>query len=385
MKRLFLILISILCCSCSHHQVIIEEQPIDAEQQQSEEIIPADAKVRFVAAGDNLIHGAVYYDAYIRHGEYVFDDMYEEIKPYIEDAEVAYINQETILGGSELGLSHYPQFNSPQEVGEALVRSGFDWIACSSNHSMDAYEAGIMNSQNFWDQYPDVITTGLNRSVEEMNELKFIERNGVKIGVLGYTYGTNGIALPVGKEYLVNLYSKQRLQSDVERLKDQCDAIIVSMHWGIEYQTIPSEEQRELAQLLADLGVDVVIGEHPHVLQPIEWVEGKEGNRMLVIYSLGNFLSAQDSALSMLGGLASWNMIKDGETGEISIEDVSFMPTVTHFTSGFQNFKVYALKDYTDELAQAHGLNGYAGEWISRAYFSEMTHQIMDEEFLIVE
>ena len=93
-----------------------------------------------------------------------------------------------------------------------------------------------------------------------------------------------------------------------------------------------------------------------------------------LIYSLGNFLSAQDSALSMLGGLASWNMIKDGETGEISIEDVSFMPTVTHFTSGFQNFKVYALKDYTDELAQAHGLNGYAGEWISRAYFSEMTH-----------
>ncbi len=214
------------------------------------------------------------------------------------------------MGGTELGLSHYPMFNSPQEIGTALVNTGFDWIASSSNHSMDKFEEGIISSENFWEQYPEIVTTGLNRTEEERYQNKFIERNGVKFGVLGYTYGTNGIPLPEGKDYLVNIYSEERLREDVEALQGKCDAILVSMHWGIEYSTIPSEEQRYFAQLLADLGVAVVIGEHPHVIQPMEWVEGKNGNQTLVIYSLGNFMSAQDGDLNMLGGMASWSIRK---------------------------------------------------------------------------
>lgn len=373
-------------CSMVSNEPKTDSENIPEIEQPKEEpkVIPEDIVVDFIAVGDNLIHGAIYYDSEVRHQGYEFDELYDAVKPYVEAADIAYINQETILGGTELGLSHYPMFNSPQEIGTALVNAGFDWIASSSNHSMDKFEEGIISSENFWEQYPEIVTTGLNRTEEERHEDKFIERNGVKFGVLGYTYGTNGIPLPEGKEYLVNIYSEERIREDVEALKGKCDAILVSMHWGIEYSTVPSEEQEYFAQLLADLGVAVVIGEHPHVIQPMEWVEGKDGNQTLVIYSLGNFMSAQDGDLNMLGGMASWSIRKNGETGAITVENVKFYPTVTHFEPVFTKFKTYLLKDYTDELAAQHGLNGYNGQSITRQLFIDFTNDIMNDQFEII-
>lgn len=372
-------------CSTVPNESKEPENVPEVEQPEDEvKVIPEDVVVDFIAVGDNLIHGAIYYDSEVRHQGYEFDELYDAVKPYVETADVAYINQETILGGTELGLSHYPMFNSPQEIGTALVNAGFDWIASSSNHSMDKFEEGIISSENFWEQYPEIVTTGLNRTEEERHENKFIERNGVKFGVLGYTYGTNGIPLPEGKDYLVNIYSEERIREDVEALKGKCDAILVSMHWGVEYATVPSEEQEYFAQLLADLGVAVVIGEHPHVIQPMEWVEGKDGNQTLVIYSLGNFMSAQDGDLNMLGGMASWSIRKNGETGAITVEDVKFYPTVTHFEPVFTKFKTYLLKDYTDELAAQHGLNGYNGQSITRQLFIDFTNEIMNDQFEII-
>lgn len=372
-------------CSTVPNESKEPENVPEVEQPEDEvKVIPEDVVVDFIAVGDNLIHGAIYFDSEVRHQGYEFDELYDAVKPYVETADVAYINQETILGGTELGLSHYPMFNSPQEIGTALVNAGFDWIASSSNHSMDKFEEGIISSENFWEQYPEIVTTGLNRTEEERYENKFIERNGVKFGVLGYTYGTNGIPLPEGKDYLVNIYSEERIREDVEALKGKCDAILVSMHWGVEYATVPSEEQEYFAQLLADLGVAVVIGEHPHVIQPMEWVEGKDGNQTLVIYSLGNFMSAQDGDLNMLGGMASWSIRKNGETGAITVEDVKFYPTVTHFEPVFTKFKTYLLKDYTDELATQHGLNGYNGQSITRQLFIDFTNEIMNDQFEII-
>lgn len=386
MKKLIVILSAFLLLSgCSRAEESLDVPEIKEPEAETPIVEPEpDHVVDFIAVGDNLIHGAIYYDSEVRHQGYEFDELYEEIKPYVQAADVAYINQETILGGTELGLSHYPMFNSPQEIGTALVNTGFDWIASSSNHSMDKFEEGIISSENFWEQYPEIVTTGLNRTEEERYQDKFIERNGVKFGVLGYTYGTNGIPLPEGKDYLVNIYSEERLREDVEALQGKCDAILVSMHWGIEYSTIPSEEQRHFAQLLADLGVAVVIGEHPHVIQPMEWVEGKNGNQTLVIYSLGNFMSAQDGELNMLGGMASWSIRKNGETGAISVENVKFYPTVTHFEPVFTKFKSYLLKDYTDELAAQHGLNGYAGQTITRQLFIDAVNEIMNDQFEII-
>lgn len=374
MKKFVCLFLAILLLGCS------AKAPEEVKPEVEEPVVE-DSIVSFMGVGDNLIHGAIYLDAYRKYGEYKFDDVYEEVADFVKSKDVAYINQETILGGTKLGLSHYPQFNSPHEIGDAIAKAGFDWVASSSNHSMDAYEEGIVETLKFWDQYPEIVTTGLARSEEERNSLKYIERNGVKIGVLGYTYGTNGIVVPEGKEYLVNVYSKEMIQEDVERIKDTCDVLMVSMHWGDEYSYEPSDEQKEMAQFLADLGVDVVIGEHPHVIQPMDWVEGKDGNETLVIYSLGNFLSAQDEMPRMLGGCVSFDIRKLGKTGEIKIENVKFYPTITHFTEGAINFKVYLLKDYTDELGHQHGL---ANQGTSRHNFIELTKEIMGDEFELV-
>lgn len=386
MKKLGCLLIALmLLVGCS--ETVKEEvvQPPIVKEDEPKQEVQGDSVVTFVAVGDNLIHGAIYYDSEVRHdGAYEFDEVYENTNSLTQNADVAYVNQETILGGSELTLSHYPRFNSPHEVGEALVNAGFDWVASSSNHSLDRFEEGIVSCLNFWDQYPGVVTTGLNRSEEERQTPKFIERNGVKFGVLGYTYGTNGIDLPVGKEYLVNLIDAKRISEDIKNLEGQCDSIMVSMHWGNEYWSEPSEEQLELAQMMADLGVDVIIGEHPHVIQPMDWVEGKDGHQTLVIYSLGNFLSAQDVDFRMLGGMASWSMRMNGESGEVSVENVKFYPTITHFNAPFTKFKTYFLKDYTEELAATHGLNGYEGQLVTREKFVSYVDEVMNDKFEIV-
>ena len=387
MKKIKALLVLLLLAGCSA-EAPDPEVPEEPETPVIEE--KEDSVVSFMAVGDNLIHAAIYMDAYARYGEYQFEDVYEPVKDFVQSKDVAYINQETILGGTKLGLSHYPQFNSPQEIGVALVNTGFDWVATSSNHTMDKYEKGILSSIKFWDQYPKVVTTGTNRSFEEQQTNKYIERNGVKFGILGYTYGTNGIPVPEGKEYLVNIYSKERIEKDVKRLEGTCDAIIVSMHWGTEYSTSPNDEQKELAQFMADLGVDVIIGEHPHVIQPMDIVTGKDGNEMLVIYSLGNFLSSQDTAMGMLGGCASFDIRKSGKTGEITVENIKWYPTVTHYnmngdyTKGTRNFKVYLLKDYSKEMAKNHGLNPRVNYVITRDYFINKTNEIMGDEFEIV-
>ena len=381
MKKLFVLLSLFLFVGCAEQKT--QEPLVDVPVEEPVVEEKEDSVVSFMAVGDNLIHGAIYMNAYAKYGSYEFDDIYSEIKYFVESKDVAYINQETILGGTELGLSHYPMFNSPQEVGVAVANAGFDWIASCSNHSMDKFEDGIISDLNFWDQYPDIVTTGLNRSFEEQQTNKYIERNGVKFGVLGYTYGTNGIEIPEGKEYLVNLYSKERIKEDIERLEGTCDSILVSMHWGDEYSTTPNAEQQELAQYMADLGVDVIIGEHPHVIQPMDWIEGKDGNQTLVIYSLGNFLSSQDEAFNMLGGCASFDIRKDGNTGETTVENVKWYPVVNHisygdYMAGTRDYRVYLLKDYTDELASQHRLG------ITRQYFIDKTEEVMNDKFEIV-
>lgn len=384
MKRIKFLLALLLLVGCTQKPV----EPVEPDVPVVD--IKEDSVVSFMAVGDNLIHAAIFMDAYARHGKYEFNDVYEPVSDFVKSFDVAYINQETILGGTKLGLSHYPMFNSPQEIGDAVVNAGFDWIATSSNHTMDKFEQGVLSSVEYWEKHENVVTTGTNKSAEQAKENKYIVRNGVKFGILGYTYGTNGIDLPYGKDYLVNLYSKDRIKEDVERLKGTCDAIIISMHWGTEYSTTPNEEQKELAQFIADLGVTAIIGEHPHVIQPMDVVTGKDGNEMLVIYSLGNFLSSQDTAMGMLGGCATFDIRKNGETGQITFENVKWYPTVTHynmggdFTKGTRNFKVYLLKDYTNEMAKNHGLNPRVNYVISRDYFINQTEKVLGDKFEIV-
>ena len=338
--------------------------------------ITEDIRVSFLAVGDNLIHGAIYADPYHKNEQgYDFRSVYDPIKPYLNNIDVKNINQETVLGGTEVGLSHYPQFNGPQEIGEAVVDCGFNWISQASNHAMDAGETAILNQLKLWDRYDHVIATGMNRDETEANRQRIMEINGLKIGLLNYTYGLNGLSVPEGKDYMINLIDENKIKSDITALKKNCDVIIASMHWGIEYAYEANEEQRDLAQLLADEGVDVIIGSHPHVIEPAEYITAKDQRKVLVYYSLGNFLSAQDNGDTMLGGMAKWEIVKDGKTGEIRVENAEFYPTVTHYNQSIQDFKVYLLKDYSDDLASQH----YLSSEISRQFFINLTNQIMKQ------
>lgn len=380
MKKISYLILSLIllvgCASSEKDPITNDPDPIVIEEPEKE------ISVSFVAVGDNLIHGAIYSDPLYVNAGYDFTSIYDEVKPTVEEADIAYVNQETILGGREMGLSHYPQFNSPQEIGDALVAAGFNWVNHATNHTLDRGEEALINTLNFWDKYPEIKVSGIARNESEASQIQIIEKDGVKFGILAYTYGTNGIAIPEGKEYLVNLIDKDKIKQDVKTLETKCDAILVSMHWGQEYSFVPSEEQEELAQFLADLGVDVIIGSHPHVIQPMSSIKGVNGNETLIIYSLGNFLSAQDQNFQMLGGLASWNLVYNTKTKEITYKDAKFLPTINFYGEGYRNYKVYLLKDYTNEIASRHGLS-LLGQDVSREYFINQVHSVMDDSFPI--
>lgn len=335
-----------------------------------------DIRVSFLAVGDNLIHNTVYWDPACQKGDtWDYSGMYTQMLPYLEGKDVKNINQETPLGGRDLGLSNYPQFNGPTEIGDAVVKTGFNWISQASNHAIDAGEQGIINQMAIWDGYEDVISTGMNRTQEEAQTPRILEVKGMKIGLLNYTYGLNGLSLPEGKEYMVNMIDEAKIKADIASLKESTDVIVASMHWGQEYQFTPDAQQKQLAQLLSDEGVSIIIGAHPHVIEPMEYITSKTGEKTLVMYSLGNFISSQDVNYGMLGGMATWEIIKDGESGSISIEQAKFYPTVTHFDKKMQNFKTYALKDYTDDLASQH----YLSSTISRQYFIDLSNEVIGQ------
>ena len=327
-----------------------------------------------ITAGDNLIHSSVYKDANknANYNGYDFKPMYEYIKPIVSEYDIAYYNQETILGGTELGVSDYPTFNSPYEVGDAMIDAGFNLVSLATNHTMDSGERAVLNSRNYWNSKDNVLAVGSYSSMEERNEVQIRETNNITYTMLNYTYGTNGIRVPSGKEYLVNVWPtdidninnperdtkyqtyKDTVKEDIDRVRDKVDVLIVAMHWGVEYTHEPTKYEKDMAEFLADNGVDVIIGTHPHVVQPVTYI-----GDTLVIYSLGNFISAQyqnqgtcTNYKCMVGAMTSFNItktVKDSNKS-IKISDVSTELIYTYY-SGWRNFKVVPfsnekIKDY---------------------------------------
>ena len=195
--------------------------------------------------GDALLHSSVYKDAY-KDGIYDFSSQLEFIKPIIKKYDLAFYNQETILGGTEIGLSDYPTFNSPKEFGDNMLDIGFNIVNLATNHTLDRGEKAILNSCEYWNSKKDkVLFAGSYCSKEEAEEIKIKEVNGIKYTLLSYTYGTNGIKIPEGKEYFVNIYSDEKAKADIEKVRDKVDLLLVSMHWGTEYKTEPTDEQKE--------------------------------------------------------------------------------------------------------------------------------------------
>lgn len=292
-----------------------------------------------IMVGDSLIHNSLYYDAKQKDGSYDFKPMLELTKPITSKYDLAYYNQETVLGGTELGLSSYPCFNSPQEVGDAFIDSGFNLVSLATNHTMDRGEAAVLSSLEYWNSKENVVTAGSYRSFEERDNGHIHEVNGIKYAFFSYTTWTNGLVPPSGKEYLDNVYSNELAKADIERVRDKVDVVMVAMHWGIEYSLGVSASQEEIANYLSSLGVDIIIGAHPHVVEPIEYI-----GKTLVIYSLGNYISAQDSTEKLTGLMVSIDINKTVDKGitNVAIENPKAELIYTKYNlSGKGNFKVY--------------------------------------------
>lgn len=381
MKKSALLGLSLLLCACS-------TTPPKEETPKEE-----NTKVSFVGVGDNLIHEMIYQQAdkaagTMNDGTYDFTPMYQHVKDDIQQADLAYIDQESILGGDELGISGYPTFNTPAQVAKDVAATGFDLINTANNHCLDTYQEGIDHSSKVWAEQAGIITAGTYTSSEDRNTIRTIERDGITFAFLAYTYGTNGIQPP--HDYSVAYFDENQIRKDVEAAKQISDVIIVSAHWGDENVSAPTAFQRQYAALFADLGVDVVIGEHPHVIQPVEWVKGKDGNQTLVVYSLGNFLSGMLDVDNVLSGMIRFDFVKHKDSGNIQVENVQWEPLITHYTGDSsdilntrKDFAVYKLSDYTPELAKQHGLNGVDSQTVDIDDLYRRTEAIIKDIELI--
>lgn len=366
--------------------VLLSGKENNLEETTENTTISENTSVSFVAVGDNLPENILgsFADAQkgvVGDGLYDYSSIYAPIKQYIQEADFAYVKEEVHLD-DELGVHGYPSFNAPESLADDLIATGFDVIGSASNHIYDwGYFGACARNREVWNS-KDVTFVGSNLNEEEANTIATLEIKGITFAILDYTYGVNGYSESDLEWYEVNFISKDRIASDVARAKELADATIVAMHWGTENQTQSDDYQLEYAQYLADLGVDLVLGSHPHVIGDVSWVEGENGNKTLVCYSLGNFLSHHDypDAYNELEGMISCNFVKNAE-GKISIEDVAFIPLVNHTDDENSDYVIYAVKDYSNELAShATALNELddAIEWLHNA-----TLEIIGEDITI--
>lgn len=349
------------------------------------------ARVSFVGCGDNIIYYGNVREAATKAPagrNYGFAYSYERVADIISGADVAFINQETLMCGDGYEITYYPTFNSPRDVGYDLVDVGFDVVNIANNHMLDKTGAGLERTIEFWKEQP-ILMIGGYESEEDYNTPRYLESGGLRIAFLSYTYGTNGFVIGDGyNAWVPYLYSDLTNEIvDTETIKVQTaaakadsDILIVSVHWGKEGAFTPSESQKECAKLFADCGVDVIVGHHPHVIQPVEWIEGEDGNKTLCVYSLGNFMAEQAYDYNMVGGIISFDMVRT-EMGEISVENVLFIPTVFHHNSAFYNNQVWLMEEYTAEMAASHGIS-YYGNHTSLDRLKKYVTDTVSPEFL---
>ena len=356
--------ISLSACSkgkeASSDNVSIEETESTTVEETT--TTPPDVTVDIMMIGDILAHEGVYNSGLQADGTYNFDHLFKNIKSDISAADIRIVNQETILGGVELGLSGYPCFNSPYEIGVAEAKAGFNVILHATNHTLDKGLTGVENCLNFWKtNYPEMAVLGINETEEDYNDIYVYNKDGFKIAILNYTYGTNGIAIPASKPYIVNMLDVDKITQDVTKAKEIADMVVVCPHWGTEYVYEPDSNQKYWTNLFLKLGVDVVIGAHPHVMEPVETLTRDDGHQMVVYYSLGNFVSNQDKMPRMLGGMAKVTLVKSGTDNSCYIKQYSYTPIVTQKLFGTSLITSYKLSDYNDTLASENAIRKDSG------------------------
>lgn len=343
--------------------------------------------VRIVAAGDNLVQTAVYRTAQAKSVDetYDFSYSYENVKDIISSGDISILNQETLIANDKFEISGSNfNFNSPSQLGDEMIDLGFDVFTMSNNHVLDKGTDGLLATLDYWDsrmaEHDNVRVLGAYRDEMDMNDIRTIESNGMTIAFLGYTEHTNGYSLPADSPIkIVYTDETELMESQIKRAKQMADAVVVSVHWGLEDTHTVSDACRELAQNFVDWGADVVVGTHSHTAETMEYLERDNGSRGFVFYSLGNFISAQTDNFNTVGEIASLSLEKDMVTGEIKVDDIEVTPVITHYDDGsFTNLRLYPYSMYTSELADSHGLP-YAPAGTAKTYSMDVINKIIEE------
>lgn len=320
--------------------------------------------------GDIMCHNSQYKDAYTGAGTYDFSYVFEDIKGYISEADIAVGNLETTFAGKARGYSNYPTFNTPEQLAYNLKAFGIDVVSTANNHCMDKNFSGLVSTLNYLDD-AGIAHTGTNATQEDQNKILIKDVNGIKIAFLAFTYGTNGIPIPSDKPFAVNLIDENLILNQISLAKEQNpDLICVNMHWGTEYQTKQNKEQEKLANLLFSNGVDIILGSHPHVLQPMEkktiTLEDGSTKDCFVIYSLGNFMSGQTYPNTRSSVILNMSFTKSGETGKTTINSVSYVPIYMYKSASgsARRYKVLDIEkniiNYQNGTDTSIGQSGYS-------------------------
>lgn len=334
-------------------------------------------QVTMAITGDLLFEQGLY-DSW---NDYDFGTYFDRIKPYL-DADLTIGNQEVPIGGEELGVSGVAfTFNAPKKIADQLPSVGFDFMTLSNNHSYDKGYQGVVNTLNNLHE-AGIETAGLYAAQEEASQIAIVERNGIKIAILAYTYDTNEnieashsyvVKKFLNDEHVFDEVHKEMVRRDVEAAKQEADFVITAMHWGTEFTYDLNTAQINAANYLNELGVDLIIGNHPHCLQTMETLMNENnGNETVVFYSLGNFVSSAamvDRAsvafanMYEIGGIVNMTLIQNVKSGKIEIQDMVLIPIVNQFESGYTNFELIPFNEYSEELAQIHYQREYSSDF----------------------
>ena len=308
-----------------------------------------------IMVGDILMHDGIEKCALQEDGSYDYSEIFRHTKKVIESADLALVNEEVIIGGEDLRITGYPSFNAPFGLADDLADAGFDVICHATNHALDRGKKGILNCIGNWADHPDIMVCGIHDSKEDSDNIRIFEGNGYKIAVLNYTYGTNGIPLPADMPYAVDLLDEKKVKDDLARAEKLADLTIVCPHWGTEYNLGISDMQKKWAGVFAKSGADIIIGTHPHVIEPIEEITTDGGKIVPVYYSIGNFInwtsgSGRGVANRMVGAMATVTLSRDKE-GKAFVKEYGVRPVVSHVESRINGSTVYFLDDYTQAKA----------------------------------
>lgn len=340
------------------------ENPAQSTALEPEELTPEEntKTLTLSMVGDILLHTPVSKSGLQKDGTYNYDHLFKYIRKKVKSYDVSMLNEEVVLAGASFGITGYPQFNGRFEVGDAIEKAGFDVILHATNHSMDKGKAGLLSDLNQWkNAHPKLKIVGMYRTKKESEKITYVKKNGIRIAILNYTYGTNGLPLPSDMPFAVNLMNEARVKSDIKKARKKADFIIVCPHWGTEYQDGIDSYQKKWTDFFLKQKVDLVIGTHPHVIEPVKWVsDDKTGHKMLVYYSLGNYVNSTarrgaGTFRQYLGGMADVTIEKT-EDGTTSIKDAGFLPLITHYA---QDGKIttFFFSDYTEAKAKKNRLS----------------------------